>query len=67
MNKYYRIYGKPNDAKRFKALDVSNGVFVNNLIYASFWSDETDVKKVLEELKDLNPSVKFEIRKVSKS
>ena len=64
MNKYYRIYGKPNNAKRFKALDLSNGVFVNNLIYASFWSDKNDIKKVLEDLIKMNPDVQFEIRKV---
>ena len=62
---YYRIYGKLKTEKRFKALDLKNGVFVNNLMYASFFYEyELErLKKVVQDLNEQNIDFKFEIRK----
>ena len=38
--KYYMIYGKHRNDKRFKPLDYSEGIFVTNRIYASMFSYE---------------------------
>lgn len=61
----YRIYGKQKNKKRFKALDLKNGVFVNNLMYASFFYENelTQLKKVVQDLNEQNEEFIFEIRK----
>lgn len=61
----YRIYGKQKTEKRFKALDLKNGVFVNNLMYASFFYDNEleQLKKVVQNLNEQNKDFIFEIRK----
>ena len=61
----YRIYGKQKTEKRFKALDLKNGVFVNNLMYASFFYENEleQLKKVVQDLNEQNREFIFEIRK----
>ena len=61
----YRIYGKQKTEKRFKALDLKNGVFVNNLMYASFFYENEleQLKKVVQDLNEQNEEFIFEIRK----
>ena len=61
----YRIYGKLKKEKRFKALDLKNGVFVNNLMYASFFYENEleQLKKVVQDLNEQNKEFTFEIRK----
>ena len=61
----YRIYGKAKTEKRFKALDLKNGVFVNNLMYASFFYENEleQLKKVVQNLNEQNEEFIFEIRK----
>ena len=61
----YRIYGKQKTEKRFKALDLKNGVFVNNLMYASFFYENEleQLKKVVQDLNEQNKEFIFEIRK----
>ena len=61
----YRIYGKQKNEKRFKALDLKNGVFVNNLMYASFFYENEleQLKKVVQDLNEQNEEFIFEIRK----
>lgn len=61
----YRIYGKKKTEKRFKALDLKNGVFVNNLMYASFFYENEleQLKKVVQDLNEQNREFTFEIRK----
>ena len=63
--KMYRIYGKQKTEKRFKALDLKNGVFVNNLMYASFFYENEleQLKKVVQDLNEQNEDFTFEIRK----
>ena len=60
----YRIYGKANDMKTFKALDIQEGRLVNNLIYASLWYNLKDATNSLNDLKRQNSGIQFEIRKV---
>jgi len=59
----YRIYAKFKGQKTFKALDLSKGNQVNNLIYATIIREEEleKVKKIIED----NSDVEFEIRKVN--
>ena len=61
----YRIYGKQKNEKRLKALDLKNGVFVSNLIYASFFYENEleQLKKVVQDLNEQNREFTFEIRK----
>lgn len=61
----YRIYGKQKTEKRFKALDLKNGVLVNNLMYASFFYENEleQLKKVVQDLNEQNREFTFEIRK----
>ena len=61
----YRIYGRQKNEKRFKALDLKNGVFVNNLMYASFFYENEleQLKKVVQDLNEQNREFTFEIRK----
>ncbi len=36
----YRLYAKAKDQKRYKAMDYNGGVQVNNLIYATLFTDD---------------------------
>mgnify|MGYP001194566059 CR=1 FL=1 len=49
----YRIYGKLKTGKRFKAFDYKNGIFVENLIYASFFY-ENELERLKKEVKYMN-------------
>lgn len=60
--KYYRLYGKGPGMKTFKAMDLSSGAPVNNLIYATFWTSEEVVKGILARVTSMNEDWKFEIR-----
>ena len=51
--KYFRIYGKEKAEKNFKAYDYENGIFVNNLIYATMIK-EPELKKAEKAIKFLN-------------
>lgn len=63
----YLIYGKEQGQKQFKAMDLSSGAQVNNLIYATvFWEDQTpleDLQKYVDMLNRDNDTWTFEIRK----
>jgi len=60
----YRIYGKTHDMNRFQAIDLNNGNFVVNLIYASFFENLEEAKDTLDHLMEHNKNIKFELRKV---
>jgi len=64
MKDNYRIYGKYESMKRFSPLDLTEGQFVTNLIYASVWADLDIVTKKCKELNDMNKTMTFEVRKV---
>lgn len=61
----YRIYGSYKNG-RFKAMDIQEGVQVNNLIFATIYWDEQEeyAKGVVESISKDNPDWKFELRKV---
>ena len=61
MTQFYRIYAKFSGQKSFKPLDLSEGVQVNKLIYASLLDKETS-DKVLATLKKEYPEEQFESR-----
>lgn len=62
----YRIYGKDNTMKQYKAFDYENGAFVNNLVYATIIKEhELDkAKKAIEFMNSNNPEYHFELRKI---
>jgi len=62
----YRLYAKLPGQKRFKPMDYREGRQVTNLIYATLFTEvEADALEAeLDELEEINPGWKFEIRKV---
>lgn len=62
----YRIYGKEKGTKIMRAFDFNKGVFVGNLIYASFFYEDEYEKlvKEVDYMNENNPDYIFEIRKV---
>ena len=62
----YRVYGKFNDMKRFKAFDMDNNKFVGNLINASVFyeSELSKLKKEIAFMNENNDNYQFEIRQV---
>lgn len=54
----YRIYGREKGKGKFKPLDLQEGTFVKNLMYASL-IPEKDVKRVLESLNKENSDFEF--------
>ena len=59
---YYRIYAKFQGQKKFEALDLSTGVQVKNLIYATMIT-ESEIPK-LSSIFEQNKDVEFQIRKI---
>ena len=63
----YAVYGKFKDQEkaRFKPLDMQNSRFVTNKIYMSVFTDNqlNELKKEVQAMNELNPSMLFEVRK----
>jgi hypothetical protein len=64
--KYYMIYGKHRNDKRFKPLDYSEGIFVTNRIYASMFREYElpRVKKAVDFMNKNNKDYMFEVRTI---
>lgn len=60
--KTYFVYGKSKEMKRFSPIDLRNGKFVVNLIYASMLP-ENEIERCIKSLKEQNPDMEFEKRK----
>lgn len=60
----HRIYGREKGTSRFRPLNLKDGCFVINLIYASMLTSH-EVNRVLEDLRTSNPEMEFEARKMS--
>ena len=60
----YMIYAKTSNMKRFKPLDVAQGILVDRKIYATMWTTLEDIKTDLAKLEAIDIETKFEIRKV---
>ena len=58
------VYGKEKTAKKFKAMDMSLGQFVSNLIYATMFQEEQreELQKEIDYMNKYNPDMVFEIR-----
>lgn len=66
MEKFYRVYAKSKDMKRFRAVDLSTGNVVSNLIRATIipaWQLES-LKIYIEEVKQDQPELEFKIEKI---
>lgn len=63
----YRVYAKSKDMKRFKAVDLSTGNVVANLIHATIipaWQLES-LKEYLKEVQQEQPELEFRIDKIN--
>lgn len=60
----YRIYAKFPDFKTFKALDISQGIAVDNLIYATIINSEEigKTQDYLKLVKQDQPEISLQIR-----
>ena len=59
----YLIYGRMKNQKRMAPVDLKNGVFVKNLIYASMFDSQENAQAKCDELNRMNDDMVFEIRK----
>jgi hypothetical protein len=62
MQTYYRLYAKFEGQNKFKALDLSKGLQVENLIYATMIPSE-NLGKIDQIIKD-NTETEFKIVKI---
>jgi hypothetical protein len=62
MQTYYRLYAKFEGQNKFKALDLSNGSQVENLIYSTMIPGE-NLGKIDQIIKD-NTETEFKIVKI---
>ncbi len=60
MLKYYIVYAKTKDMKRFKPVDLNSGLIVTNLIHATMVPVGLD----LSFLKELNPEIEFKLKRI---
>ena len=63
LPKQYRIYGKHERQKTFKAMDLKRGICVGNLLYATILN-EADKNTFMDGDAKLNPDWTFEARLV---
>ena len=61
--KYYILYGKTEDMARFMPLDLSEGNFVKNIMFASLFNDRAKAEKVAYKLMEQNKGLIIEVRK----
>jgi hypothetical protein len=59
--KYFRLYAKFPNSRRFQPMDCKACRPVINLIYATIFEEEP-AQRVLAEVTRMNPDVKFELR-----
>lgn len=63
--KYYILYGKTEDMARFRPLDLSEGTFVKNIMFASLFNDKAKAESVAYKLMKQNKGLVIEVRKHS--
>ena len=59
----YFLYGKFDDMKCFKPIDLTSQTFVNRLIYASFYYEKEKAESVAKEIMIRNKGLKVVVRK----
>lgn len=62
----HRVYGKKKTDKKFMPMNLRNGTFTGNLIYASMLN-ENDANTQVKFLNENNPEYVFEARKMKQS
>lgn len=59
---YYILYGKAEGMKRFMPLDLTEGVFVKHIMYASLFNDKAKAEEVAYKLMEQNKGLVIEVR-----
>lgn len=59
---YYILYGKAEGMRRFMPLDLTEGTFVKNIMYASLFIDKAKAETVAYKLLDQNKGLAVEVR-----
>lgn len=60
---YYILYGKTEGMKRFMPLDLTEGTFVNHIMYASLFNDKAKAEALAHKLMKQNKGLSIEVRK----
>ncbi len=66
MEKFYRVYAKSKDMKRFKAVDLATGNVVNNLIRATMVPEWQllGLQEYIKIVQKEQPELEFKIEKI---
>nr|DAP14785.1 MAG TPA: hypothetical protein [Caudoviricetes sp.] len=59
---YYILYGKAEGMKRFMPIDLTEGTFVKNIMFASLFNDKAKAEAVTHKLMKQNKGLSIEIR-----
>lgn len=59
---YYILYGKAEGMRRFMPLDLTEGAFVKNIMYASLFNDKAKAEEVAYKLMEQNKGLVIEVR-----
>ena len=59
---YYIIYGKIEGMKRFMPLDLTEGTFVKNIMFASLFNDKAKAETLAHKLMEQNKGLAIEVR-----
>ena len=62
---YYILYGKAEGMKRFMPLDLSEGAFVKNIMYASLFNNKDKAESVAQDIMKQNEGLTIEVRENS--
>ena len=60
--KQYILYGKAEGMKRFMPLDLTEGAFVKNIMFASMFTDRAKAETVAYKLMEDNKGLVVEVR-----
>ena len=59
---YYILYGKTEGMKRFMPIDLTEGTFVKNIMFASLFNDKAKAEAVTHKLMEQNKGLVIEVR-----
>lgn len=59
---YYILYGKTEGMKRFMPIDLTEGTFVKNIMFASLFNDKAKAEAVTHKLMKQNKGLSIEVR-----
>lgn len=58
---YYILYGKTEGMKRFMPIDLTEGTFVKNIMFASLFNDKAKAEAVTHKLMKQNKGLAIEV------